>query len=53
MYFENIDRYADFCPKLTDYKVCNNEVACPITTIPPRDIDTMVKSKYNTMDFQW
>ena len=48
MYFENIDRYADFCPKLTDYKVCTNEVACPATTIPP----TVVKSKYNTMDCQ-
>ena len=40
--------YAQFCPKLKDYKSCNNGVVCPATTPSP----ILVKSKYNTMDRQ-
>ena len=48
-YFENIDMYAQFCPKLEDYRPCNHGVVCPTTPASPIFID----SKYNTMDHQW
>ena len=48
MYFENIDMYAQFCPKLKDYKSCNQGVVCPTTTASP----ILINSKYNTMDHQ-
>ena len=49
MYFENISMYAQYCPKLTDYKPCDYGVVCPTTTPSP----ILLHSKYNTMDRQW
>ena len=48
MYIDNKAMYAQFCPKLKDFKSCNYGV-CPTTTASPNMID----SKYNTMDCQW
>ena len=47
MYIDDINLYAQFCPKMKDFKSCNNGV-CPTTTASPNVID----SKYNTMDCQ-